>query len=95
MGFDLVRTPPTTQRTLSLGVEYSPEFVCLPFKLQLGNMIEALESGADTLLMPGGPGPCRFGYYHKTHTLILHDLGYKFQMLTTRIFWNEPYLGVR
>ena len=38
LGIDLVMTPPTSQRTLSLGVKYSPETVCLPFKLQLGNM---------------------------------------------------------
>ena len=85
LDIDLVMTPPTTQRTLSLGVKYSPEMVCLPFKLQLGNMIEALELGADTLLMPGGPGPCRFGYYHKVHERILRELGYKFQMLTQDI----------
>ena len=82
LGIDLVMPPPTTQRTLSLGVKYSPETVCLPFKLQLGNMIEALELGADTLVMPGGPGPCRFGYYHKVHELILRELGYKFHMVT-------------
>ena len=82
LGIDLVMTPVTTQRTLSLGVKYSPETVCLPFKLQLGNMIEALELGADTLMMPGAFGPCRFGYYHKVHELILRELGYKFQMVT-------------
>ena len=82
LGLDLVMPPPTSLRTLDLGVKYSPETVCLPFKLQLGNMIEALESGADTLLMPGGPGPCRFGYYHKVHELILRELGYEFHMVT-------------
>ena len=82
LGVDMVTTPPTSQRTLDLGVKYSPETVCLPFKLQLGNMIEALETGADTLLMPGGAGPCRFGYYHKVHELILRELGYKFHMVT-------------
>ena len=82
LGIDLVRTPPTTQRTLSLGVKYSPEMACLPFKIQLGNMIEALELGADTLLMPGGAGPCRVGYYHTVHERILRELGYKFQMVT-------------
>lgn len=81
-GIDLVNTPPTTQRTLSLGVKYSPEAVCLPFKIQLGNMIEALELGADTLVMPGGAGPCRFGYYHKIHERILRELGYQFHMVT-------------
>ena len=82
LNVDLVATPPTTQRTLSLGVKYSPETVCLPFKLQLGNMIESLETGADTVVMPGGPGPCRFGYYHKVHERILRDLGYEFHMIT-------------
>ncbi len=82
LGSDLVMTPPTSQRTLSLGVKYSPETVCLPFKLQLGNMIEALELGADTLMMPGDVGPCRMGYYHKVHEQILRELGYEFQMVT-------------
>jgi len=81
LGVDLVDTPPTTHRTLSLGVKHSPEMVCLPFKIQLGNMIEALELGADTLVMPGGPGPCRFGYYHNIHERILHEMGYDFQLL--------------
>jgi len=82
LGIDLAMSLATSQRTLSLGVKYSPETACLPFKLQLGNMIEALELGADTLMMPGELGPCRFGYYHKVHELILHELGYKFQMVT-------------
>ena len=53
LGVDLVVPPPTSQRTLSLGVKYSPEGACLPFKLTLGNMIEALELGADTIVMTG------------------------------------------
>ncbi len=79
---ELVIPPPTTQRTLSLGVKYSPETACLPFKLTLGNMIEGLELGADTVIMTGQYGPCRFGYYHKTQELILRELGYDFQMIT-------------
>ncbi len=82
LGIDLVVPPPTSQRTLSLGVKYSPEMACLPFKLTLGNMIEALELGADTTMMPGGAAPCRFGYYHKVQELILCELGYDFHMVT-------------
>ena len=81
VGVDFVVPPPTSQRTLSLGVKYSPETVCLPFKLTLGNMIEALELGADTIAMVGQYGPCRFGYYHKVQELILRKLGYEFQMI--------------
>ena len=81
ISFDLVIPPLTNQHTLSLGVRYSPEMVCLPFKLTLGNMIEALELGADTIMTIGQYGPCRFGYYHRVQEVILRDLGYEFKML--------------
>jgi predicted nucleotide-binding protein (sugar kinase/HSP70/actin superfamily) len=81
IGFDMVVPPITSQRTLSLGARYSPEMVCLPFKLTLGNMIESLELGADTLITIGQYGPCRFGYYHKVQEIILRDLGYEFELL--------------
>ena len=35
--------PATTKRTIELGAKYSPDFVCVPFKYNLGNYIEALE----------------------------------------------------
>ena len=73
--------PVNSQRTLSLGVRHSPEMVCLPFKLTLGNMIEALELGADTILTIGQYGPCRFGYYNRVQDVILRELGYDFEML--------------
>jgi len=76
LDIDFVIPPVNNQRTLSLGVKHSPEGLCLPFKLTLGNLIEAAQLGADTLLMPGGNGICRLGYYAKTQELILHDLGY-------------------
>jgi len=78
---DYVIPPVNNQRTLSLGVKYSPEGLCIPFKLTLGNLIEAAELGADTLLMAGGSGICRLGYYAKTQEQILHDLGYNCEMI--------------
>jgi predicted nucleotide-binding protein (sugar kinase/HSP70/actin superfamily) len=81
IGFDMVVPPITSQHTLSLGARYSPEMVCLPFKLTLGNMIESLELGADTLITIGQYGPCRFGYYHRLQEVILRDLGYEFELL--------------
>ena len=54
LDIDYVIPPVNNQRTLSLGVKHSPEGLCIPFKLTLGNLIEAAELGADTLIMPGG-----------------------------------------
>ncbi len=82
-GVDMHPPPQATVRTLNLGVKHSPEFACLPFKINLGNMMEALDSGADAILMPGGYGPCRFGYYGIIQEQILRDLGYRFTMSTT------------
>lgn len=82
-GVDILPPPKPTLKTLNLGVRYSPGFACLPFKINLGNMIESLEAGADTILMPGGYGPCRFGYYGVVQEQILKELGYSFRMVTT------------
>jgi len=82
LGHEVILPPPNSKRTLDLGVRYSPEYCCLPLKILLGNFIEALEKGADTILMVGGWGPCRFGYYAEIQRRILLDLGYKFQMIS-------------
>lgn len=72
---------PPGPRVLQLGQELAPEGSCLPFSLVLGNMREALDMGADTLIMLGGSGPCRFGYFVYLAEKILQDAGYDFQML--------------
>lgn len=86
LGVECVVPPPNSRRTLSLGVRHSPETACLPFKVTLGNFIEALEAGADTLVMPAGRGLCRFGYYAGLQEQILRDLGYDFRMVTVDLF---------
>jgi predicted nucleotide-binding protein (sugar kinase/HSP70/actin superfamily) len=66
--------PPITKRTLEIGAKHSPEFVCLPFKYNLGNFIEAIEDGADVIIQAGGG--CRFGYYAEVQEAICRDLGH-------------------
>ncbi len=78
---EYIAPPPVTQRTLSLAVKHSPEGLCIPFKLTLGNLIEVAELGADTLVMPGGYGTCRLGYYARIQEQILHDMGYNIEMV--------------
>lgn len=75
LGAELVLPPPPTRRTLEIGVRYSPEQICLPFKITLGNLIESLELGADTLFTAAGTRKCRFGYYHLVQERILAELG--------------------
>ena len=89
LGLEVVPPPKITQKTLDLGVKYSPEFACLPLKINVGNYIEALEKGADTILMGGGVGPCRFGYYGEVERKILKDLGYDFEMIILEPIQND------
>ncbi|HHW69743.1 MAG TPA: CoA protein activase [Clostridiales bacterium] len=81
MGIETIPPPPVTKRTLELGTKYSPEFVCLPFKINLGNYIESIEKGADTIVITGSCGPCRFGLYGIVQVEILRELGYDVDIL--------------
>lgn len=74
-----VMQPRMTRRTMELGSRYSPDSVCTPFKSTLGSMIEALEAGANTILMVNGL--CRLGYYGELQEQILRDLGYQFEFV--------------
>ena len=69
--------PYTSKRTLSFGTKNSPEAICLPYKLILGNFIEAIEGGADYVAMITSPGICRLGEYGNNIYTTLKDLGYK------------------
>lgn len=81
MGIETITPPPVTKRTLELGTKYSPELVCLPFKINLGNYIESIEQGADTIIITGSCGPCRFGLYGIVQKEILQELGYDVEIL--------------
>ena len=68
--------PYTNKKTLSLGTKHSPEAICLPYKLILGNFIEAIEGGADYVAMITSPGCCRLGEYGNCIHQALIDMGY-------------------
>ena len=76
MGVEPFVPPYTNKKTLSLGTKHSPEAICLPYKLILGNFIEAIEGGADYVAMISSPGICRLGEYGNNIQNALKDLGY-------------------
>lgn len=80
LGCQVLIAPSISKRTIELGVRYSPEDACFPFKITLGNSIEALRMGADTLFMAAGARRCRFGFYHILQERILRDMGFKFKL---------------
>ncbi|MGI6597879.1 MAG: CoA protein activase [bacterium] len=81
LGLEVVEPPAISQDTINLGTRYAPEFACLPLKVNIGNFLQAAELGADTVVMAGGIGPCRFGYYAQVQQEILADLGVNLDMI--------------
>ncbi|MBS4534575.1 CoA protein activase [Clostridium sp. D2Q-14] len=73
---EVVLPPPITKKTLDLGTKYTPESICMPLKINIGNYIESIEKGADTVLITGSCGPCRFGFYASMEKKLLKELGY-------------------
>ena len=76
LGVEPYIPPYSSKRTLSLGTKNSPESICLPYKLILGNFIEAIEGGADYVAMISSPGICRLGEYGAGIQKTLEDMGY-------------------
>ena len=85
LGHEPVTPPLSTKRTIEWGSRYSPEDICLPFKTILGNMLEGIELGADSVYMLGGWGPCRLGYYAEIQRIILLDLGKQVEFVTLEV----------
>ncbi len=75
MGVAYVIPPDNSLKTMELGARHVPEGACLPLKITVGNLIEAHRMGADTQLMVGAWGPCRFGYYCQMQREVLEDAG--------------------
>ncbi len=86
MGAEIILPPANNKHTLTLGTRHSPETICLPYKMNLGNYIQALETGANTIIMFQAPGTCRLGNYAKLAGEKLKELGYDFDMVVFDLY---------
>lgn len=77
LGLNIQLPPNTTDKTIKLGVQNSSLMMCFPYKVTLGNFIEALDNGANVLLMYDSLGQCRLKHYHKIQEFTLKNLAYK------------------
>lgn len=86
MGVEAYVPPYTSKKTLSLGTKNSPEAICLPYKLILGNFIESIENGVDYVSMLASPGICRLGEYGRNIEQVLIELGYKTNYIELNLY---------
>lgn len=91
LGLKIIVPPAVSKKTLEIGTKLSPELACLPLKINMGNYIESIEKGADTIVITGSCGPCRFGYYGIVQKEILKDLGYDVDV----IILDPPKNGIK
>lgn len=85
LGFEPLPPPKITNETIKIGVRHSSDMVCFPFKITLGNLIQALDSGAQVIIAPGINSKlkyqtCRFSLYYPIQEQILKRLGYDFKI---------------
>lgn len=85
LNVDYFVPPYNNKRALEIGTRYAPELACLPLKITIGNLIQAYEEGADIVLMAGGRGPCRFGFYGEMYREILNDAGFNMEVIILEI----------
>lgn len=89
IGLECIVPPEPNHETLDLGVRYSPEFACIPFKVLMGTYLQVVEKGADMIITSGGCGPCRAGLYWVMHQKLLQEIGSQ----TKIIGFEEPQNG--
>lgn len=71
LGVDYVIPPLNSKENLVIGASLSPDEICLPFKYMIGNYVQSIEKGADTILLVGSCGPCRLGEYGELQEKIM------------------------
>ena len=90
LGVEPFIPPYTNKTTLEIATKYSPDSICLPYKLILGNFIQSLNKGVDYVAMISSPGICRLGEYGQSIKNVLTDLGYGDKYMELQLYDGFP-----
>ena len=98
LGYDVIIPEPTNTETIKEGVSNSPEYMCFPFKILLGQFERVLEQNPDRyfkMVSLESYGPCRFGYYSPLYYKILKDKGFtNFEVVNVEGIYPPLYRGI-
>lgn len=78
---EYVIPPLNNKQGLEIGSLYSSEEMCLPYKIMIGNYLQSIEKGANTVILPGSCGPCRFGEYCELQINLMKELGHNLDII--------------
>lgn len=77
LGIEVILPGKTNSQVITEGAKLAPEMYCLPLKVNLGNYLEAIKGGANTIFMAtASTGSCRLRYYGVTQEKVLKEEGY-------------------
>ncbi len=76
LGIECIIPPFSSNEVLELGSKFSSEEMCLPYKIMMGNYLQSIDKGADTIIIVGSCGPCRFGEYCELQMNALKKIGH-------------------
>lgn len=98
LGYDVIVPEPNSSDTINVGVANSPEGMCLPFKILVGQFTKMLEQNPDKyfkIVSLESYGPCRFGYYSPLYEKILRDKGLNnFEVVNIEGIYPPVYKGI-
>jgi predicted nucleotide-binding protein (sugar kinase/HSP70/actin superfamily) len=89
LGIQYVIPPFCSRKSLEIGSRISPEEMCLPFKIMMGNYVQSIQQGADSILLVGSRGPCRFGEYTELQYRLLKKAGYDVEFIVAKFPEDE------
>jgi len=80
-GVDARLLPPSDRDSLALGRKHTTGKECLPAVLTTGDILKATQDpdfdpDRAAFFMPASNGPCRFGLYHRLHSMLLDKMGF-------------------
>jgi len=96
LGFEVVTPERTSPEAIEEGAKVAPEMYCFPLKVNLGNYLEAIKRGADTILMATAlGGSCRLRYYAAVQEKVLLDNGKEAKFITFDQDPKDIYLRIK
>ena len=78
LGLEVISPAKTNSKTIAEGSKLAPEMYCFPLKVNIGNYLETIRRGANTIFMATAlGGSCRLRYYGVVQDKVLKEAGYK------------------
>ncbi len=96
LGLKVIPPEKTNSETIAQGAKLAPEMYCFPLKVNIGNYLETIKKGANTIFMVTSlGGSCRLRYYGVVQDKVLKEAGYDVNFIIFDQNLKDIYLKVK